>query len=305
MSALSEALAAAEAAGITQTKVRIEGLSINVARYGEGKPLLLLHGWPEFWLIWRPVIGRLGRHFHLLAPDLRGFGDTGKPTAGPDATATADRHAEDMFALMDALGFSRFGVVGSDLGAYVAQAMSHRAPERLEGTLYFCTPYPGLGSRYGQPGQLIEVWYQYFQQLPWAADLVGSSRDSCRTYFKYFFDHWSGDNPKVFANEIEIYVDNFMKPGNIQGGFDWYLSSAPQRRLWLEGKLPPKPQITVPTRFVWGRYDPLIPPDWSDRLGDYWENYTITSAEAGHYVHAEQPELAANEIFEFIAALSA
>ena len=114
-------------------------------------------------------------------------------------------------------------VVGGDLGAYVAQAMSHLAPERLEGSFYFCTPYPGLGFRYGQPGHLIEVWYQYLQQLPWAAELVGSSRDACRIYFRHFLDHWSGDNRKVFADILESYVDNFMKPGNIQGGFDWYL----------------------------------------------------------------------------------
>jgi pimeloyl-ACP methyl ester carboxylesterase len=76
-----------------------------------------------------------------------------------------DRHAQDMFGLMDALGFEKFGVVGGDLGAYVAQAMSHLSPERLGGTFYLCTPYPGLGQRYGQPSHLIEVW---------AADLVGS-----------------------------------------------------------------------------------------------------------------------------------
>jgi pimeloyl-ACP methyl ester carboxylesterase len=126
-----------------------------------------------------------------------------------------------------------------------------------------------------------------------------SSREACRLYFKYFLDHWSGDNPAVFADLLDVYVDNFMKPGNIQGGFDWYLSSYPTRRLWLEGKLPPKPPISVPTRFLWGRRDPLIPIEWADKLGEYWTNYTIDFVDAGHFVHAESPDVAAKEVRAF------
>ena len=303
MTALEKALADAAAAGITQQKIDIGPLRINVARFGKGKPLLLLHGWPEFWLVWRPVMLKLGDSFELIAPDLRGCGDTGKPTPGPDASATADRHALDMFDVMDALGFDRFGVIGGDVGAYVAQAMSHHAPRRLTGTLYLCTPYPGLGHRYGQPGHLIEVWYQYFQQLPWAAELIGSSRDACRLYFQHFLNHWSGDNPAVFAEWLEIYVDNFMKAGNIQGGFDWYLSSAPNRRLWLEDKLPTKPRIEVPSRFLWGRRDPLIPPEWSDRLGEYWTHPSVSFVDTGHFVHAEAPDIVAEEARMFFGRL--
>jgi pimeloyl-ACP methyl ester carboxylesterase len=94
-----------------------------------------------------------------------------------------------------------------------------------------------------------------------------------------------------------------MKPGNIQGGFDWYVSSVPTRRLWLEGKLPAKPPITVPTRFLWGRRDPLIPPEWSDRLSEYWTEYSLEFVDAGHYVHAEIPDLAACEIGAFFDGL--
>ena len=103
----------------------------------------------------------------------------------------------------------------------------------------------------------------------------------------------------MFADLLEVYVDNFMKPGNIQGGFDWYLSSYPTRRLWLEGKLPPKPPINVPTRFLWGRRDPLVPIEWADKLGEYWTNYTIDFVDAGHFVHADVPDLAAKEIRAF------
>lgn len=277
---------------------------MHTLRIGSGFPLLLLHGWPEFCLAWRPVMERLADGFDLIAPDLRGFGDTGKLVAGPDPTATADQHAADVLALADALDIDRFGLVGGDLGAYVTQAICRRVPNRVAGAFYFCTPYPGIGARYGEPGHLIEVWYQYFQQLPWAAELVTSSRRACELYLRHFLDHWSGDNPAVFAAELDIYVDSYLKPGNMQGGFDWYLSSAPNRRKWLDGTLEPPKPITVPTRLLWGRRDPLIKPEWADRLGEYFTNYRIDFADAGHYVHVEIPQTAAREIRTFFTGIN-
>src|SRR5207302_10621495 len=85
--------------------------AFHVGRTGTGQPLLLLHGWPVFWLTWQRVMTRLSDRFSLYAPDLRGFGDSDKPTGthGPDA------HAADMLALMDALALKQAGIVGHDV----------------------------------------------------------------------------------------------------------------------------------------------------------------------------------------------
>ncbi len=299
MSALEQAMKAAAESGTKFSHVETNGLNMHVARKGKGEPLVLLHGWPEFWMVFRPIMDVLADHYDLIVPDLRGCGDTGKAKAGPENTSTAATHAEDLKGLVDALEIKKFGLVGGDLGAYVAQAFAHKYQDMLSGILFFCTPYPGLGGRYAQPGHLIEVWYQYFQQLPWAAKLVGSSREACKIYMSHFLDHWSGDNPDVFKHWIEIYVDNFMKNDNIQGGFDWYVSSAPNRKLWVEERLPMPPKISVPTHFLWGKRDPLIRPEWSDKLGEYFSNHTIEFADAGHFVHAEVPEVAARTIRKF------
>jgi pimeloyl-ACP methyl ester carboxylesterase len=84
-------------------KVHANGAAFHVARTGEGPPLLLLHGWPEFWLTWEPVMARLAARYTLLAPDLRGFGDSDKP-GGPFGP---DDHATDLLALLDALGLGQ------------------------------------------------------------------------------------------------------------------------------------------------------------------------------------------------------
>ncbi len=93
--------------------IEVNGAALHVATVGEGPPLLLLHGWPEFWLTWEPVMTRLADRFRLIAPDLRGFGDSDKPEGpyGPEG------HAADMLAVLSALGVERAGVVGHDVGA--------------------------------------------------------------------------------------------------------------------------------------------------------------------------------------------
>src|SRR6267154_4819174 len=97
--------------------VAANGAAFHVARTGRGRPLLLLHGWPEFWLTWEPVIAQLADRFTLLAPDLRGSGDSDKP-AGPWGPPD---HAADMLALMDALGLRQASMIGHDVGGALMQ----------------------------------------------------------------------------------------------------------------------------------------------------------------------------------------
>lgn len=123
------------------------GAHFHVMRTGQGPTLLLLHGWPEFWLAWEPVMRRLADRYTLVAPDLRGFGDSDKPNGpfGPEG------HATDMLALINALGIERVGVVGHDVGGAAMQPLARKAPERLVGLFFFDFVYPGIGPRMAAP----------------------------------------------------------------------------------------------------------------------------------------------------------
>ena len=122
-------------------RIRANGATFHVARTGQGRPLLLLHGWPEFWLSWEPVMKRLADRFTLYAPDLRGFGDSDKP----DGLFGPDQQAADMQALMDALDLDKAGVVGHDVGGALMQPLARNAAERLAGLFFFDFVYPGIG----------------------------------------------------------------------------------------------------------------------------------------------------------------
>src|SRR6266705_647372 len=127
--------------------IEANGASFHVARTGAGRPLLLLHGWPEFWLSWEPVMKRLADRYTLIAPDLRGFGDSAKP-AGPFGPAD---HAADMLALLDALGVARVGVIGHDVGGAAMQPLARTAPERLAGLFSSTSSIPASAPGWRRP----------------------------------------------------------------------------------------------------------------------------------------------------------
>ena len=87
----------------------------HVVTGGQGPPLLLVHGWPQTWYAWRLVMPELAQHFHVIAPDQRGTGLSGKPPDGYD-TGTL---AADLVALMEALGYKRFAMAGHDTGMWI------------------------------------------------------------------------------------------------------------------------------------------------------------------------------------------
>ena len=283
---------------IRHATLEANGARLHYARTGSGPPLVLLHGWPEFWLTWEPVMARLAGRFDLIAPDLRGFGDSPKPDEGPSDRAGPEVHAADLLALLDHLGLARVGLVSHDVGAYVAQAFARAHPQRLTRLFFFDCPHPGIGARWAEPLHLKEIWYQSFHQKPWAAALIGSSREACRIYFGNLLRHWAAGNPAAFDGEVlEAWVDNFLKPGNLQGGFDWYISANAARLAAMRGEAPRLPPIAVPAVVRWGALDPVLKVEWIDRLGETFTDLDAAPLDGvGHFPHREDPDRAAAEI---------
>jgi haloacetate dehalogenase len=118
--------------GFTRTRVKTRGAEINLVRGGAGPPVLLLHGYPQTHAMWHAVAPRLAEQFTVVAPDMRGYGDSSKPESAPDHGAYSKRAmAEDQVEAMARLGFDRFLAVGHDRGARVAFRMALDHPERV------------------------------------------------------------------------------------------------------------------------------------------------------------------------------
>lgn len=292
----------------THEFVDANGIELHYVREGPGggdRPtLLFLHGWPEYWRTWRKNLTALAAEFDVVAPDLRGFGDTEKPDVPARDGYTVDDHVADVDALTSTLGIDEFGVVTHDLGAIVAQAYAREQPERLSGLFFFDCPYPGIGDRWNRPDQVSEIWYQTFNQQPWAADLVGASRETCELYVGHFLSHWAGDPDAFDDADRDAWIDTYMQPGNLQGGFNWYVAADERRKQLMREGAPSLPQIEVPTRILWGERDPVLDSAWADRLDEYFADYRFDSLpEAGHFAHYEAPDVANEEIRSFFADL--
>ncbi|TPG23490.1 alpha/beta fold hydrolase [Variovorax guangxiensis] len=285
-------------------RVRVNGIELHYVRTGHGPPLVLIHGWPEFWRTWRRIIPALAARHDVIAYDLRGFGLSEKPPGEALESYTLEHHIADLAGLLDALDLHDVGLVSHDSGANVAQGYARLNPARLSGLFFFDCPYPGIGERWADARVIRESWYQYFNQLPWTAQWLASDRAHCRRYIHWCLDHWS-HAPGAFDDDLEAWVDNFMLPGNLQGSFNWYRAMQPWRERLIREGAPSLPRIKVPTRVRWGASDPVLLPEFADRLGDYFEDPDVALVEnAGHFVAFERPAFASAEILEFFAALA-
>lgn len=289
---------------IKHSMIDVRGVRHHVAEVGSGTPLVLLHGWPEFWATWEPMFDRLGERYRLIAPDFRGFGESDNPYPQPTDAVNADSLALDLIGLLDALGLERAGLVGHDVGAAVMHSFAARAPHRAIGLFYFNCATHGVGARWTAPSHINEIWYQTLHQMPYAVQLVGASRASCEAHIGYLIRHWS-HKKDAFDAVMERWIDNFMRPGNLQGGFNWYIGQNKGRLAIMSGESPKPAKIAVPTRVLWGRHDPVLKADWADVLDEYFSDLELSFAEdAGHFVHYEAPDLAAAEIDRFFGRLS-
>ncbi|KII11856.1 alpha/beta hydrolase (plasmid) [Phaeobacter sp. S60] len=281
----------------------VTGISLHYVRQGHGRPLVLLHGWPEFWYTWHKIIPGLSTAFDVIAPDLRGFGQSEKPAAPADKAYTLDCHLTDFVCLLDALGLEKVGIVSHDIGATIAHSFARQFPDRVDGLFFFNIPYAGIGARQIAPENFNEIWYQGFHQQKWAAELIGSRRETVRIYLKNLLAHWAQD-PNVFDDDLEVWVDNFLQPGNLQGGFNWYAAFHPLRLAMMKGEAPPVPSIDTPTCVRWGADEPFLKVEYADKLDEYFSNLDFKPVpNAGHFVHYQRPSYSEQEIKHFFGSL--
>lgn len=288
-----------QASGWKHLEFHTRSCRLHYVRQGAGPVVILLHGWPEFWWTWHRNVPRLAQSFDVLAPDLRGFGQSEKPDGSALENYTVSHHVADLLDLVDGLKIERFGLVSHDVGAWVAQAFAREYPERLAGLFFTNCPYPGVGKRWATADHIPEIWYQSFNQQPWAAELLGRDRENCRLYFENMLSYWSYD-PHAFDGQIEHWIDNFMQPGNLQGGFNYYIAQHENRMRMIRDGAPDLPPIEVPTRVLWGGGDRALKASWTDRLGDYFSDVRCdVHPQAGHFVHFEQADDVNGAILEF------
>jgi len=186
---------------------------------GEGPPLLLVHGWPQTWYAWRMVMPELARDFSVVAVDQRGIGLSDKPQDGYD-TATL---ANDLVALMEALGHQRFALYGTDVGMPIAYALAADHPDRVDRLVVSEAPLPGISPSpplFLPPGLNERLWHLAFNQLPKVNEQLVTGREGI--FFGAEFDASAGTN-KLPSDTVRYYIDTLAAdPDHLRGSFGFY-----------------------------------------------------------------------------------
>lgn len=194
---------------------KVNDLLLHYVISGQGDPVVLLHGWPQTWYEWRKIIPTLAERYTVIAPDMRGLGDSAKPAAGYDKRTIA----EDIYQLVHQLGFERVLLVGHDWGGPVAYAYACAHPDDVRKLVILDVPIPGAGLELAlsfRPRMAWHIPFHYVRDLP---EALISGRE--RTYLTWFYR--TAYNPSAIGEEaIDEYVRCYSAPGGLRAGFEYY-----------------------------------------------------------------------------------
>jgi pimeloyl-ACP methyl ester carboxylesterase len=193
--------------------VKANGIRQHVVIGGNGSPLLLVHGWPENWYAWRFVMPELARRYTVVAVDQRGLGLTDKPASGYDSTTLAN----DMAALMSALGHKRYAVVGHDTGYVISYALA--ADHRANVARLVLAEIPGAFGAAPSPPLFLpdnandRVWHLPFNRVDDEL-IVDMIRGNEEAYFNFEFRIQSGGIP-LPAYARRYYIDLYSRSRDV------------------------------------------------------------------------------------------
>jgi len=276
--------------------VTVDGFELAYDRTGSGPAVVLLHGWPGDRTDYRELIPLLDG-YEVVAPDLRGFGESDKHPADPSTQYNAAANARSVADLITGLGLERPVLFGYDIGSRIAQALARDRPELVK-ALVITPPVPGVGTRVFGPDPMREFWYQSFHRLPLAEELIDGKPEAVRAYLRHFWTHWSGPAFEMEEAALDHLVSVYGPPGAYTASINWYRAGAGTIGLALTEQAPaPADRIAAPTAVLWPDRDPLFPRDWSDRLDEFFADAGLRFVDgAGHFAPLEFPATIAEEI---------
>lgn len=261
---------------------------------GHGKPVILLHGFPETWYCWRHQIPLLSEHYHVIAPDLRGYGRTDKPAGGYDKRTMA----RDIYALLQRFGYSNAFIVGHDRGARVATRFAKDYPAATERLVVM----DNIPTRIIFERMNADIarghWFFIFNNVPDLPEALITGREEI--WLRFIFSSWCY-NPELFSpDELAVYVQAYSQPGALRGAFSDYRAG---REDVAQDQEDEQNLIECPTLVLWGEDFELGGKMWDFR--EIWHNMAsrpafVSIPQCGHLPHEEQPAIVNRELLNFL-----
>jgi pimeloyl-ACP methyl ester carboxylesterase len=259
---------------------------------GAGPPVVLLHGFPETSFAWRFQIPALASRYRVIAPDLRGYGDTDKPSKAYDKRTMAN----DIVELLKTLGAGRVALVGHDRGARVATRLVR---DELVDRLVVMDNFPTrIVARDLNTKVAREYWFFMFHQIPDLPEALIAGREEI--WLRHFFSSWCHDPTTISGEAFETYVKAYSAPGALRGAMSDYRASAEDIAHDLENA---DRKIRCPVLSLWGEdfgavgrlFD--MKAIWSEMA----ENLSVAPIRnCGHLPQEEQPAVVNTLLLDFL-----
>jgi pimeloyl-ACP methyl ester carboxylesterase len=267
----------------------IEEVKLHYLIAGEGPALLLLHGYAETSLMWKPVLPALAERFTVIAPDLPGIGESDIPPDGLDMQSAAVR----IHGLVRSLGFEKAAVVGHDIGLMVAYAYAALFPAGTVKLVVMDAFLPGVGNWgaiYNDPG----AWHFRFHGA-YPEELVAGRE---RIYFDYLWNEIAADKTKSIPESArKAYLEAYSRPGRMRAGWAYFDSFPKTAKQFAELSRTP---LTMPVLSIGGEKSlgaflgeqmKLVAPDLTG----------IVVKDSGHWLLEEQPLVTLEALLGFLS----
>jgi pimeloyl-ACP methyl ester carboxylesterase len=282
--------------GVRHRRVAARGIEFHVAEAGAGDDVVLcLHGWPQHWYEWRHLLPALADRHRVLALDLRGFGESDAPADGYEKEEMAD----DVLAVLDALGIERVKLVGHDWGGWIGFLLCLKAPRRFERFLALNILHPWLA---GGRGVFPYAWRFAYQALV-MAPLIGYRLHRSGRFVPRVLIAGSTVREAWDETTIRAFADNLAEPARARAAVQLY------RVFQLREVVPvlrgryARDRLTVPTKLLFGVDDVVLRPELLAGYEDHADAMTVELVpDCGHFIVDERPRLVAERARDFFAA---
>ena len=286
--------------GFASRRIETDGADIHCVVGGAGPPLLLLHGYPQTHAMWHRVAPDLARHFTVVCPDLRGYGDSSKPPALTDHEQQSKRAmARDMLEVMEVLGYPRFALAGHDRGARVAHRLAVDHPRAVE-RLAVLDISPTRKMYAGTDKEFATRYYHWFfliQPYDLPERLIGADPVY---YLRRKIGSWGGGLSYFDPRALAEYERCFADPATIHSSCEDYRAAASIDLVHDDEDLAEGRRVECPMLALWGErgvvhrlFRPLD--DWREVAADVRGR----ALPASHFLAEEAPEATGSEMLAF------
>lgn len=281
-----------------QTKIQTSSATINLFHGGNGKPLLLLHGYPQTHVMWHTTAPDLAERFHVVCMDLRGYGDSSKPQSAPDHFTYSKRAmAKDCIEVMQSLGYESFYVVGHDRGARVTHRMALDYPNKVERACVMDIAPTHTMFKFADKAFATGYYHWFFLIQPDGLPerLIGSDPEY---YLREKLRRWSAPGAKFDEKAVREYVRCFGDPDAIHASCEDYRAAAGIDLEHDEQDFYKK--IECPLLTLWGARGFI---NRTYNVIETWKEKAVNvqgrTLDCGHFLPEEQPEAVCSELIRF------